>query len=262
MLRTVDHVQRFLQQVVHVRAAVGYGCEQPVDGVVIGVSLDQHYRRQRQHSLQQVVAHGLADFAGVALDVQQVVDDLEGHAHVVPVPPQRLHVVLRRTAEDGPGFGGGAEQRRRLAIDALVVQPAGLRGVKGGEELDQLPAGEFHDRLRETADDANHSGIADEGGGSGEQVVSQQHRHVVAVHLVDGGLASAQAGVVHRVVVDQGSQVEQLHRRRHDERQLALVLVELCRQQGQRRPNSLAARTQGVVQERIQVGDVGLAQLV
>ena len=110
------------------------------------------------------MAHGLANLIGRPQHVEDVVDDLEGHAYMAAVVFQGLHFGFGCTAEEGAGLGGGREEGRRLTIYPVAVVFFFLLPVVGVEVLQQLAAGKLHDGLGEAPDGTDIPGVAHEGG--------------------------------------------------------------------------------------------------
>ena len=71
-----------------------------------GMVLQEVEERQRHDALPQVAAHRLAERGLFARIVQDVVHDLEGHAQVLAVIVERLHLFFGRPAENGAGLRG------------------------------------------------------------------------------------------------------------------------------------------------------------
>ena len=112
----------------------------------------------------------LAERSRIALDVEQIVGDLEGFAERAAVIVERLVFVLRGLAEDRAGDAAEAQQRAGLHllqprhVDRLAVAEAAFAG-----EIEHLAAGH----------------AADAGGA--RQRARQQQAHVgVLVDLVAG----------------------------------------------------------------------------
>ena len=244
--RVVDHFDNLLQLGI-----IFPVLEQRLDQVVVGITLHQHDRRQGQYAVQQIAAHRLSQVRRVALEIQQVVAHLERHADVVAVVAQCFDLVLGRFTQNGARLAGGAEQRRRLTVDAVLVYIPGLRGVEGCVILHQLPASQFHDRLGKPADHPNVVGVADKGGRGGEDIVAEEHRHMGAPGVADGRPAAAQWRVVHCVVMDQGGQVQKFHGAGHDDGTFLVVGVKLGCQQSYGWTNPFAAAVGHVLQQRL-----------
>ena len=117
------------------------------------------------------------------------------------------------------------------------------------EALGELPLGQLHDGFGEAAHDPYVAGVADEGGRGGEDVVAEEHRHVVAPKPADGGSAAARVGFVDGVVVDQRCDVQQLDGGRHGHEGLVVPRMERAREQRDRRANFLAAAHHGVLEQ-------------
>ena len=157
--------------------------------------------------MREVAADWFADFALVALEIQNVVHYLKRHAQLAGVFAQGGDLGIRRAAQRRARLARRPEQRRRLVVDAEVVVLKRLIRVVGAHPLAQLAARQLHDGLREAAYDADVFGVADERGGRREHVIAHKDGEVVAVHARYGRAPAADVGGVHRVVVDEGGYV-------------------------------------------------------
>jgi hypothetical protein len=86
----------------------------------VAVGEEEHHR-QRDGALPEVRAGRLAERRGRLLDVEHVVDDLEGQAEGGAVAAEGGEFVRRALAEDAGDLGRTGEERGGLAVDAPLV---------------------------------------------------------------------------------------------------------------------------------------------
>ena len=167
--------------------------------------------RQVVDALGDVVAGGLAELLVGGDHVEDVVDDLEGHAVVPSELGELVDAVAGQVADDPTDAAGRGEQRRGLALDGDEVRLDGAGGVVGVPQLVHLALAEPADR---GGQQARHLG-AQAGGdlrGLGQQEVAREDRLEVApaqVHALD---AAAGLGLVDHVVMAERADLHELHR--------------------------------------------------
>ncbi len=167
-----------------------------------------------------VLGGGLAEGRRIALDIEEVVGELEGEADRAPEGGKGGVLVGARLAEDRPGLGGkgdeGAGLHRLQAADRGLVE----RDVGGlGGEVEHLAAD--HAGKARGAGEAEHEigphgrvggGVraAENVEGEGEERVAGKDRRRLVEGAVNGRAAAAHVVVVHRrqVVVDEGIAVD------------------------------------------------------
>ena len=104
-------------------------------GVALAQQVDE---RQRHLAFTQVGADWLAERSGVAGEIEQVVDHLEGDAEVECVLAQRFLLLRGDAAEHAADLRRAAEQVGGLAPDDVEVLVLGDVGVAVLGELAQL----------------------------------------------------------------------------------------------------------------------------
>ena len=85
--------------------------------------------RQRVHTLAQVGAGQLAGLVGVAVDVDDVVGDLERRADDVAQSAEPLDLILVGAGEHRAELAGRTDQAGRLLVHHLQVVPDRIRAV-------------------------------------------------------------------------------------------------------------------------------------
>ena len=216
-------------------------------------------QRHRQLALAQVVQDGLADLRDAARVVEQVVDQLEGHAEAAAVLGQPLggdEVAPRREVRRQPARGG--EEVGGLAADDLE----GLlpRDVDRAFLLDadDLALDHRERRVGEDLQDRQVALVERDAHGHRVEVVAEEHRQVVAPARVGRGAAAAQARLVDDVVVDERRRVDELDDGGVADVLVAVLVVEqLRREQQQGGPDPLAAALREVRADPVDRRDRG-----
>ena len=202
---------------------------------------------------RSILAGRLAQRRGVALDVEQVVGDLECFAERAAVIVERLIFFRRGLAEQRAGDAAEAQQRAGLHllqprdVDRLAVAEPAFAG-----EIEHLSADHAADAdgARQRARQQQpHIGIlvdlvaGDDVEGQRQQRVAGQDRGGVVGLLVQGRAAAAQVAVVHRrqVVMDQRIAMDAFQRRAGQQRGLARDAEHRGAFDHQKRPQPLAA---------------------
>ena len=165
--------------------------------------IDEHIRLL---VTEDVAADGLTEHFGVAIDVEIVVLQLEGKAHLFAELVQVVRIFFGRTGKDGTHLCGTSQEDAclqtnhfdififshilpRLEVHVVLLPLANLDG-----RLDEEVLHLWHQpclALQHPLAGHEQHGIAREDGGV-----------VVPLH-VDGGLSATYAGTVHQVVVQQ-----------------------------------------------------------
>ena len=195
----------------------------------------------------------LANLAGVAEGVEQVVSQLEAQAQVLPEQAQVLAVGLRCPSEVRAHLERTAQQHGGLQADHLQV-------FRQGHVVALL---EVHVLLLALADLQGVSAEQFEDHGiAGHQLVGLHQHGITAqdggVHAplrMHGGLPPAQGGGVHDVVVHQGEVVEELDAQGGVERPVRIATEELATQERGRRTNPLGGQVQQVGHGRVEAVD-------
>src|SRR5437870_8102059 len=169
-------------------------------------------RHQGHIPLPHVRARRLAEARRVAHDVQDVIDDLEGHAEVDPVVPDGLDVLqpcVRQEACDPRSRGHG---EGRLPLDDIEVLAPRHPGVVGVALLADLAFGEGGADVRRDLDDVVIEPAADPESLDEEEVPGHE-RILEAEFLICGEAPAAHVPAVIDVVVNQRRGMDQLERR-------------------------------------------------
>jgi hypothetical protein len=115
--RVTQQFQRLGDQGIVVERAQGEDLPQ-AQGVGVGGVVGQGIEhRQRRDALAQIGAGCLAGLAGGRGDIEQVVGELEGDAHGLPVRAGYLHCGGIETAEHSAESSAGADERAGLVGD-------------------------------------------------------------------------------------------------------------------------------------------------
>ncbi|ELT43441.1 s-adenosylmethionine decarboxylase [Arthrobacter nitrophenolicus] len=249
-----------------VRAQVPVHQLEKFDGGLVAVlgSLPQEQHGQGGHTFAEVRS---GRFAGLDLDpgdVDDIVGELEGHAHLLAVFHQHGFVGGIGLGKDGAELAGRRNQRTGLVSDhrEVVLHRVLVRPRAHG--FMQLPQAEPLEGAGLDTQCARAQ-LGHQDGGAGEDQVAGEDRHGVAPHLVGRGGTAAERRGVHDVVVVQRCQVGQFHHDGglHHRRQGGVAQVGA--QQGEQRPDALAAGLHQVarrrVSQRVRVGN-GLAELL
>ena len=188
-----------------------------------------------------------------ALDVEQVVGDLEGLAERFAVIVERLVFLLRGLAEDRAGDAAEAEQRAGLHllhagdVDRLAVAETAFAG-----EVEDLAAGHAADAGgagQRAGQQQTHLSVlvdriaGDDVEGNRQQRVAGEDRGGVVIGFVQGRAAAAQVGIVHRrqIVMDQRVAVDAFQRGADQQRGFARDAEHRGALDRQERPQPLAA---------------------
>ena len=173
---------------------------------------------------------------------------------VPTMPPRRLSRSTWSASAAGEHRAepaGRADQAGRLLVHHLQVLLDGVRPVDRSGQAAGLAHLTGH-QLRKRLGDEPHRvrpQPRDQPRRGREQVVAGQDRHVVAPADIGGGRAAADLRLVHDVVVVERGQVHQLDDRAGDGHLGGLrVRADLRRQNGEQRPEPLAARHEQVRQ--------------
>jgi hypothetical protein len=149
-----------------------------------------------------------------------------------------LRVMVSRYCVLGDVRGVGIEQLQHLALGDAV-------GGFGHHPHDRH-AVDFHHHLE----------------GARVQKISHQHAGLVAPHGVGRGVATAQVGGVHHVVVQQGGGMDEFQDRRQHHRIVAGTIEGLCAEQQGYRTQPLAAAVDDMGGEALDQDDVRVETLL
>ncbi len=178
--------------------------EQPPDGVAVGEHPDHG---KRVDTLAEIVSRRLAELFVRGHEVEDVVDDLKGHAVRSPERGEAVDHVVVEIGDEATDPARGGVELRRLAGDRLQVLLFGSGHVVDQLQLADLTLAEASDRRCEQLGDLGAERCC-ELRGLGQQEVSGQDRLEVAPAVVDGLDTPPGLGVVHHVVVVERPQVD------------------------------------------------------
>ncbi|MCY1292700.1 hypothetical protein D9M70_419360 [compost metagenome] len=166
---------------------------------------------------------------------------------------------LRRggRGQGGGAVGRGLEEHRGLGADHFHVGLFAGAGVPHLGQLQHLALGDHpggagedpHDRQRAQLDHHFERARIEE--------VADQHARRVAPQRVGGGTATAHAGHVDHVVVEQGGGVQELDGRGEQAQIVAFAAQGLAAEQHQQGAQALAAGGDDVVADLFHQGDAG-----
>ena len=208
-------------------------------GIGAGHGLDD---RQGQLALAEIVADVLAGGLGVALHVEQVIDDLEGDAQRVAIVEHRAHMILGRARQHRARLGRGGKQRRGLAANDLEVDALVRAQVLRGGQLQHLALGDGRGGIGQDRQHAQAARLDHQLKGAGKEVIAHQHAGLVVPQQVRRGPPAALGAFVHHVVMQERCRVDEFHRRGQMHRIGPVVAAQLGCGQHQHRAQALAAR--------------------
>ena len=137
--------------------------------VAAGEQMDD---RQRHLALAQISADGLAECIFFAREIEQVVDELERHADVQAVVPERVLLLrVRPRPQHAPDTRAACKEKCGLAADDLEVLVLGEIDDPVLRQLIQLALDHAQRHLAEQANEV-------------EAVARQRHRHRLDVEEV------------------------------------------------------------------------------
>ncbi len=167
--------------------------------------------RQRVDALDQVVPGRLAELFVGGDDIEDVVDNLEGHAVMLPEVGDGVDGRLVELAHDAADPTGRREQRCRLARDGSPVGVLGAARIEHRLQLTHLALTQLGDG---GGQQSGHVGAERRGDlrCPGQQEVAGQDGPQVPPPGVDRDDRSAGDRLIHDVVVVERSDVHQLDR--------------------------------------------------
>ena len=206
---------------------------------------------QRHLAFAQVPAHRLAEGVFVTREIEQVIDDLERHADVDPVVPQRvLLLARRRRAEHAADLGRPGKQEGGLTADDVeVLFFAEIDDAVLGQLVD-LAFDDAQGDVAEQPDDVEAVLGQRQRHRLEIQEVAEQHRDVVAPAGVHRLTAASQLRLVDDVVVHQRRGVDEFDDRCVQHGAIAGVTRHPGRHQQHSRADALAAAVLDVAADR------------
>src|SRR5690606_15092 len=188
-----------------------------------------------------VVADVLDEGFGIALVVEQVIDQLEGDTQVVAKLAQRLALLVAGAGQGGGAMGGGLEQHGGLAANDLHIDFFSGAGVANLRQLQHFAFGDHSGGLGDDAHDRHRAQGDHHFEGACIKEVAYQHARRVAPQGVGGGATTAHAGHVDHVVMQQGGGVQEFDDGGQQSQLIALEAERVAAEQYQQRAQALAA---------------------
>jgi len=215
--------------------------------------------------LALIAAGGLAELFEAALDVEDIIHDLEGEPERLAGARDGLERVRLRPGQHGAHAQRGTDERGRLArVD--VVECLGADRLALGLDVHHLPAdhavgaGRLGDLCHHVGDDPRVGGAVDVAGDEPEGVrqerVAGQDGDGFAEDLVIGESPATIVVVVHRgkIVVDQRVGVDELERARRGQHALGHAAHGLAAGDDEDRAQALAAGHHAVAHRPVDGG--------
>ena len=202
--------------------------------------------RQRDLVLLQIEPRRLAGHRLRLGVVEQIVRDLERHPERAAEPRQR--VTVRRSAAQGAHLARPGEQRGRLGLDQRIVLAFPVRELVVRLQLAHLADRHLVGHAREHPQRRQVLEAHQLHDRAGVEVVPHDHGHLMREQAVDRRHPAAQRRVVHRIVMDQRRQVDELDDsgEGHRARVRGARPRRLRAEQQQRRPEQLPFHAQEV----------------
>lgn len=219
----------------------GEAFEQGPLGRSLGEACGVDHHRERDGTLTEIVASGLAELLGAFAQIEHIVDDLKCHAEVRAVLAQGLDIGLRSATEDGAHLSSARKESCGLSEDALVVVRARLVETVGVKHLVKLAIADVAEGTGEDGDDAGIHGGGCEHGRLGEEIVTEQDHGSCAELRVEGRFATAEGCPVDGVVVNERSGVEQFDARRSGDDGILVTAETASGEEEDERTKALAA---------------------
>lgn len=243
-----------------IRRIVGEGVDEPAAGGFVG-AVAVADRGEGPLAEVGVAADGFSQFIFRAVEIEEVVDDLEGHAEIEAKGGHPVDDAGRGAGGGRAEFAADAGERGGFAADDFQVLRFGQAGVIAMFDLHQFAF----------ADGVGHIGNAPreidgaEAGAQvirmGNQIVAEQNGALVADEAVERGLSPADVGFVEDVVVDQRRHVDHLDDGGEDHVFPANVADRLGREQEQLWAEQLPAILPNLIDQPLDEGQIA-AQLV
>src|SRR5690606_4800903 len=253
-------LRRFLAHALHLAAlaehagdSVGLGVGKRLVGgqrlpqllLHLGLALENPDHRQGQRPLAQVLEQRLAEDLRIGVEVERVVGELEGDAHVPAIATEGLGHLRAAAARAAAGTRRPAKERGGLALHhAPVIGLGGLHRAPQGD-LQGLAGDEIAQHRDQFLQRARNTRAAGEVEGAGEEEIAREHAGGVAPQKPRSRTAPADVAFVDDVVVQKSRRVRELggNRQRH----AARASRRARRQKGQERPQALAAGDEEVL---------------
>ena len=221
-----------------------------------GATLERMNDGHGGFAFAQIAGHWLAQDAFGGGEVEDIVDNLEGHAEIASVLAEALFLGCGGAAENAASPHADGEQAGGFAIDQveILVQrdwPTELLHLEQFA-LDHL-LGEFGEHV----EDAEIALLHGDAEGLHIEPVAGEDTHGVAPLGVGGGTAAAGLGVVDDIVVDERGGVDDLDDGSELHRAIASIAEEFGGEQQERGADALAAASAQILADFGDGGDVG-----
>ena len=190
---------------------------------------------QRGLPLCQVVADILAEFFGRRVVIERVVDQLERESEMTAETDERLFALLIELSQDRADTGSCLEELRRFAVDDFHVVRFGNIRVVAVHELQNFPLGDRVRRIREDVQNPESAEFHHHLKRSRVEEITDEHACLIAEGCVRRLLAAAEARIIHDIVMEEGSCVDNLDDRGSLEMPPAFVAAgPSCQERSQR----------------------------
>ncbi len=160
---------------------------------------------------------------------------------------QGFTLFVAGAGEGGGAVGRGFEQHRGLAADDVHVDLFGGAGIADSRQLQHFALGDHAGSLGEDLHDRHRAQFDHHFERARIKEVTHQHAWRVAPQGIGGGAATAHAGHVDDIVVQQGGGVQELDGGSQQAQVIAFATQCLAAQQHQQRAQALAAGRGNVV---------------
>mmetsp|Transcript_85654 Transcript_85654/g.205289 ORF Transcript_85654/g.205289 Transcript_85654/m.205289 type:complete len:430 (-) Transcript_85654:361-1650(-) len=216
--------------------------------VLIAMEAEDH--RRREVSFPQVLPCWLPEFLPRANEIQHIIGDLKSQAKVEAVAVQDIADLSRWASEHRARPACSGQQRCGFVKALLQVVEKTDLGVEALRTLRHLSIAKlFYHQGDQSGYLILLQGL-DEARGVGKEEIPTEHRNVWAEDPMHRLLLPPRVGVIEDVVVDQGSRVDDLNRRReHQDLVVGNTLRRSCSHRIPGHRPALGAR--GVVQHGV-----------
>jgi hypothetical protein len=239
------HVDRFVPDLVGIGRSLDHRAQHRL--LLRRAALHGQQERERHLAFTQIRVRLLAERGCARLVVQGIVTQLEGQPQLAAKVRHAAALGPCNGAQNCSRFARGADQRRALAIDHLVVVGLGDGRIEGVAHLEQLAFGHAPDRVGEDLEDGQVAVLHDHAGGAGVEEVAHQDGALVAPQDVCRWLTAPQLTAVDHVVVKQRRRVQELDGRSDLNSTRARVAAQLRSEEEQSRAHALAAGREHVL---------------
>ena len=204
---------------------------------------------QRQLTLNHIITCRLANLCRVII-VEDVVAYLEDNAEVLTELLRRLHFLLRRSRRQCSDAGTRLKQSRGLLLYHVIIYI--LRDILASDvrQLEYLAIRQRASQLGKISHNLLRMSTSYAQKGCRKDVVAHKHRHLIVISGVDRSLTTTLLTLIHHVIMNERSRVEQLQSHGSILRSLVDSAEVLSHKQYQHRAHTLACTLADVLQRR------------